>query len=114
LTPISVYAYGDLVGDPLRALADPRRQSILRLIRSEERSVGEIADSVGIAQPTATEHLRVLRDAGLARERRDGTRRFYRASPDGMQLLVEQLEELWGGSLRRLKRSTEQARRGSP
>jgi DNA-binding transcriptional ArsR family regulator len=101
------------VTDPLRALAEPRRQAILRLVRAQEMTVGAIAEAAGISQPAATEHLKVLRDAGLATERRDGTRRLYRASPEGMDALLDQLEELWGGSLDRLRRRVERRRRPS-
>ncbi|MEZ5263472.1 MAG: metalloregulator ArsR/SmtB family transcription factor [Acidimicrobiales bacterium] len=60
------------------ALAEPRRRRILDLLRDGERPVGELVDELGIAQPTVSQHLRVLRDAGLVAVRADANRRVYR------------------------------------
>ena len=62
--------------DVLKALAEPRRQQILRLVRAAPRSVGEIAEGVDVTQQAVSQHLQVLRDAGLVAVRRDGTRRL--------------------------------------
>lgn len=74
----------------------------MHVLRDGERSVGEIAILVGVSQPAATEHLHILREAGLVVERRDGTRRMYRAHDEGLTAVLAQLEDLWGTSLRRL------------
>ena len=81
--------------DALRAIAEPRRQAILRLVRDTELSVGEIAARFDVTAPAISQHLRVLRECGLLAERRDGTRRFYRARPEGLAPLVELVAEFW-------------------
>ena len=68
----------------LRALSDAGRRRILTLVRDEERSAGEIAPEFTVSWPAVSEHLRVLKDAGLLTERREGTRRLYRARPEGL------------------------------
>src|SRR6185312_764789 len=72
------------VDDALRALADPGRRRILTLVRSEERMAGEIAAELPVTWPAVSQHLRVLKGAGLIAERRAGTRRYYRARPEGL------------------------------
>src|SRR3954464_872448 len=79
----------------LTALADPTRRTIFERLRRRSYTVGELAEHVGIRQPTATQHLRVLRRARLVRDRREGTRRYYSASLDGLQELRAYLESLW-------------------
>lgn len=72
------------VDEALRALADPGRRRILSLVRSEERTAGEIAAELPVTWPAVSQHLRVLKGAGLIAERRAGTRRYYRARPEGL------------------------------
>jgi DNA-binding transcriptional ArsR family regulator len=91
----------------LKALAEPRRQQILRLVRATPRSVGEIAEQVDITQQAVSQHLQVLRDAGLVAVRQDGTRRLYAIRPDGLASLDRFLAELWPEGLRRLKAAVE-------
>jgi DNA-binding transcriptional ArsR family regulator len=91
----------------LKALAEPRRQQILRLVRATPRSVGEIAEQVDITQQAVSQHLQVLRDAGLVAVRQDGTRRLYAIRPDGLASLDQFLAELWPEGLRRLKAAVE-------
>lgn len=91
----------------LQAIAEPRRREILRLIWREERTVGDIADQFDVTRPAISQHLRVLREAGLVSERRDGTRRFYRALPDGITELRAYLEGFWDQRLDALKDVTE-------
>ena len=100
--------------DQLQAVADPRRREILRLIWAEERSAGEIAAQFEVTRPAISQHLRVLREAGLVSERRDGTKRFYRAVPETLGDLRAYLESYWDEALRSLKKAAEQAeqRRG--
>jgi DNA-binding transcriptional ArsR family regulator len=70
--------------DALRALAEPRRREILRLVAAQELAAGEIAAAFDITRPAVSQHLTVLKHAGLLDERRDGTRRLYRARPEGL------------------------------
>ena len=93
--------------DVLKALAEPRRQQILRLVRAAPRSVGEIAEGVDVTQQAVSQHLQVLRDAGLVAVRRDGTRRLYIIRPEGLESLDQFLAELWPAGLRRLKTTVE-------
>jgi DNA-binding transcriptional ArsR family regulator len=87
----------------LKAIAEPRRRAILRLVRDDERTAGEIAQAFEVTRPAISQHLRVLKEAGLVAERRDGTRRFYRARPEGLRDVQRFLEEYWEGALKRLK-----------
>ncbi len=91
----------------LKAIAEPRRRAILRLVRDDELSAGEIASHFDVTRPAVSQHLTVLKEAGLVDERRNGTRRLYRARPDGLAELRRLLDELWGGQLEALKREAE-------
>ncbi len=91
----------------LKALAEPSRQEILRLVRVTPRSVGEIAEQVDITQQAVSQHLQVLKDAGLVAVRQDGTRRLYAIRPEGLESLDQFLAELWPAGLRRLKAAVE-------
>ena len=95
----------------LRAIAEPRRRTILRLVGSDEMSAGEIASHFEITRPAVSQHLTVLKGAGLLAERREGTRRLYRVRPEGLAELRSFLDEFWGGGLDRLKAAAEQAQR---
>jgi DNA-binding transcriptional ArsR family regulator len=90
---------GDAADDALRALAEPRRRAILQLVAHAELSAGEIAAAFDVTRPAVSQHLTVLKNAGLLVERRDGTRRMYRAQPSGLQALRDMLDELWTSSL---------------
>lgn len=94
---------GDLQPDPadevLRALAEPRRRAILRLVAHDELAAGEIAEAFEVTRTAVSQHLTVLKSAGLVSERRDGTRRLYRARPEGLDGVRELLDELWSASL---------------
>jgi DNA-binding transcriptional ArsR family regulator len=91
----------------LKALAEPRRRRILMLVRDGELTAGEIASHFEISRPAVSQHLAVLREAGLVDERRNGTRRLYRARPEGLTELKEFLEGFWDGRLEVLKRDAE-------
>ena len=91
----------------LRAIADPRRRQILALVRADELSAGEIARQFDVTWPAISQHLTVLKDAGLVSERRAGTRRFYRARPAGLTDLMAFLESFWDERLDVLKREAE-------
>jgi DNA-binding transcriptional ArsR family regulator len=91
----------------LRALAEPRRREMLRLVRDEPRSVGEIAEQFDITQQAVSQHLQVLREAGLVGVRKDGQRRLYLVRPEGLATLDAFLAELWPAGLERLKQAVE-------
>lgn len=95
----------------LKALAGPRRREILRLVMDAERSAGDIASHFSISGPAVSQHLGVLKEAGLVSERRNGTKRFYRARPEGLAELKEFLDEFWGDKLEALKREAEREER---
>jgi DNA-binding transcriptional ArsR family regulator len=91
----------------LKAIAEPRRQAILRLVLDDELSAGEIASHFDVTRPAVSQHLTVLKEAGLVDERRNGTRRLYRARPEGLADLKAFLEEFWDEKLSALKREVE-------
>ena len=95
----------------LKAIAEPRRGAILQLVRDEERSAGEIASQFDVSRPAVSQHLSVLKEAGLVSERRNGTRRLYRARPEGLTELRAFLDEFWGVRLEALKREAEREER---
>jgi DNA-binding transcriptional ArsR family regulator len=95
----------------LKAIAAPHRLRILRLVRDEELSAGEIAAHFDVTRPAVSQHLTVLKEAGLVNERRNGTRRLYRARPEGLAELRAFLDELWGERLEALKREAEREER---
>jgi DNA-binding transcriptional ArsR family regulator len=91
----------------LRALAEPQRRRIVALVRDNELPAGEIAGHFDITPQAVSQHLRVLKDAGVLRERRDGTRRLYAIRPEAIESVRAFLEELWPSSLARLKDAVE-------
>jgi DNA-binding transcriptional ArsR family regulator len=95
----------------LRAIAEPRRRQILTLVRDGELSAGEIASHFDVTRPAISQHLSVLREAGLVTERRNGTRRLYRARPEGLDELRAFLDGFWGERLEALRREAERKER---
>ena len=93
--------------ETLRALAEPRRRAILRLVACDELAAGEIAKAFEVSRTAVSQHLTVLRNAGLLSERKAGTRRYYRARPEGLAGLREFLEDMWASSLDAARRLTE-------
>ena len=91
----------------LKAIAAPHRRQILSLVRDDELSAGEIAAHFDVTRPAVSQHLTVLKEAGLVDERRNGTRRLYRARPEGLTPIREFLEEFWDDRLGALKREAE-------
>src|SRR5947207_4265880 len=91
----------------LKAIAGPRRRQILALVRDGELSAGEIASHFDVTRPAVSQHLNVLKEAGLVSERRNGTRRLYRARPEGLAELKSFLEGFWDERLDALKREAE-------
>ena len=96
----------------LRALAEPHRRRILTLVADREVPAGEIAQHFDITHQAVSQHLKVLRDAGLLNERRDGTRRLYAIRPEAIESVRAYLDELWPASLDRLRATVEGGRRG--
>jgi DNA-binding transcriptional ArsR family regulator len=95
------------VEQAIRAIAEPNRRRILTLVAAQELSAGEIASRFEITRPAVSQHLTVLREAGLVAERREGTRRLYRARPEGFADLRSFLEAFWEEGLERLKVAAE-------
>ena len=83
----------------LTALADPTRRQLFECVRREDVTVCELATVLRITQPAVSQHLRVLREASLVTERRDGARRYYRPNPEGLAELREYVESLWDDAL---------------
>jgi DNA-binding transcriptional ArsR family regulator len=100
----------DATDEALRALAEPRRRVIMRLVARDELSAGEIAASFDVSRSAISQHLTVLKNAGLLVERREGTRRLYRARPEGLAGLREFLDEMWASSLDQARRIVEAER----
>ena len=96
----------------LDAVAEPKRREILRLVRYEELPAGTIAARFpNVSRPTVSEHLRVLREAGLLVERRVGTKRLYRTRAEGFAEVRAFLDEFWDAKLEGLKREAEREQR---
>ena len=105
-----------MIDSAVRAIAEPRRREILTLVRDEELSAGDIASRFEVTRPAISQHLTVLKGAGLVSERREGTRRIYSARPEGLAELREFLEGFWTDRLERLRMAAEleQQRRKAP
>jgi DNA-binding transcriptional ArsR family regulator len=110
LDTMTVEARTDAV---LRALSDPQRRQILRLVRAGEMPAGQIAEHFDVTQQGVSHHLRVLQRAGLLHERRDGTRRLYALDPSGLDHLRALLTDLWPDALQRLKQAVEHEQRNA-
>ncbi len=87
----------------LDAISSPRRREILRLVWDRERSAGEIAGRFDVSWPAISQNLRILRRAGLLVERREATRRLYRADRSAAGPLADVLEQMWRADLARLQ-----------
>jgi DNA-binding transcriptional ArsR family regulator len=93
--------------EALQALADPTRRSVLEQLRGGPRAVGEIAARLPVSRPAVSQHLRVLKEAGLVTERQNGTRRLYRVDPNGLAGLREYLDGFWEEALASFKAAAE-------
>jgi DNA-binding transcriptional ArsR family regulator len=89
------------------ALGDPTRRSIFEQLRNGPRSVGELAAGLPVSRPAVSQHLRVLKEAGLVTERRNGTRRLYRLDPRGLEGLRVYFERFWDDALEAFKDAAE-------
>ncbi len=96
--------------EALKAIAEPRRRAILRLVADTELPAGEIAAAFDVSRTAVSQHLTVLKNAGLLTERRDGTRRLYRARPEGLRELRQFLNDVWASSLDVARRLVEAER----
>jgi DNA-binding transcriptional ArsR family regulator len=98
--------------DPFNAIAEPRRRDILDYLARREHPVGDIVAALGLAQPSVSKHLRVLRDVGLVDLRRDGRQIFYRTNAEALRPLHEwtsRFERYWRKQLTRIKERAEEA-----
>jgi DNA-binding transcriptional ArsR family regulator len=101
----------DIMQAALDALADPRRRRILALVRDRELAAGEIAANFDVTRSAISQHVGVLKQAGLLTERREGTKRLYRARPEGLADLRDFLDEFWSDRLEVLTREAEREER---
>ena len=85
--------------DGWEALGDPSRRAIVACLAERPRAVGELAEALPISRPAVSQHLKVLKDAGLVTDRAVGTRRVYRLNPVGMAAMRDQLETFWNRAL---------------
>ena len=90
------------------ALGDPTRRAIFERLADRPRAVGELAGELPVSRPAVSQHLKVLKDAGLVVDRRAGNRRIYQLNPDGVGALRAQLESFWTKSLAAYKQVVEQ------
>jgi DNA-binding transcriptional ArsR family regulator len=93
--------------DAWSALADPTRRTILELVAVHPRAVGELADVLPVTRPAVSQHLKLLKAAGLVVDRAEGTRRIYRADPAGLEALRIQLDRFWSQALANFKQLVE-------
>jgi len=91
----------------LKAIADPRRQEILRLVWNQERAAGDIATHFDVSRPAISKHLRVLKEAGLVQERRNGTQRLYSVRTESLLDLRRFLDSFWDEGLLAIKQAAE-------
>jgi DNA-binding transcriptional ArsR family regulator len=99
--------------DALKAIAAPRRQEILRLVWNQERAAGDIAEHFDVSRPAISKHLRILREAGLVDERRNGTQRLYSARAESLLELRRFLDSFWDEGLHAVKQAAEARSRGN-
>ena len=91
----------------LKAIAEPNRRRILQLVRDEELSAGEIASHFDVTRPAVSQHLTVVKEAGLVSERKNGTRRLYRVDPQGIAELRAYFDRFWDMALAEFKAAAE-------
>ena len=101
----SVVAYQ---ADPWAALGDPTRRAIFERVAARPRAVGELALELPVSRPAVSQHLKVLKEAGLVLDQAAGNRRIYRADPDGVAALRAQLDRFWSQALATFKEVVEQ------
>jgi len=94
--------------DAWAALADPTRRTVFELVAARPRAVGELADLLPVTRPAVSQHLKALKTAGLVLDHAEGTRRIYRADPDGLRALRAELDRFWNQALDTFKQLVEQ------
>ena len=97
----------------MAALADPTRRAIFERLREGPRPVGELARDLPVSRPAVSQHLRVLKEAGLVSERKDGARRMYRIEPEAVAELRGYFDEFWSQALEAFKAAAEREERSS-
>ena len=95
--------------DAWTALGDPTRKAIFELLVDRPRAVVELASELPVSRPAVSQHLRVLKNAGLVADEPAGTRRIYRVNPDGLATLRADLDRFWGGALAAYAEAVEQS-----
>jgi DNA-binding transcriptional ArsR family regulator len=95
--------------DGWAALADPTRRTIFELVVAQPRAVRQLADVLPISRPAVSQHLKLLKSAGLVLDRAEGTRRIYRSNPDGLREMRAQLDRFWNQTLANFKQLVEQS-----
>jgi DNA-binding transcriptional ArsR family regulator len=96
-------------GAALEALADPTRRLVFERLRGRPSAVGRLADGLPVSRPAVSQHLKVLKGAGLVREEQDGTRRIYRIDPNGLGALRAWLDQFWDTALDAFKAEAERS-----
>lgn len=99
-------------GRAIAALADPTRRAVFERLRNGPRPVGEVARDLPVSRPAVSQHLRVLKEAGLVHERREGTRHLYSVDGDGLADLREYIEGFWQDALDEFKSAAETDKQG--
>ena len=102
------------VSDGFTALADPTRRTIFERLGEQPRPVGELARELPVSRPAVSQHLKVLKDAGLVTDRAAGTRRIYEVDPTGVGALRAYLDQFWNRSLTAYKAAVEQPEKETP
>ena len=95
-------------GQVMDALGDPTRRAVLELLRRGPRAVGELAEHLPVSRPAVSQHLRVLKDAGLVHDRAEGSRRLYSMDPKGLDEARRYLERYWDAALQAFADATEE------
>jgi ArsR family transcriptional regulator len=99
------------MGSPWKAVADDSRRQVLMLLKNKERTPSEIATHFDFTLPALSTHLKVLRDAGLVNERREGQNRYYSVNRDGMSEMMRFFDQFWDDRLKSLKEYVENKER---
>jgi len=102
------------LADPWTALGDPTRRAVFARVAARPRPVGEIAFELPVSRPAVSQHLRVLKEAGLVSDHRDGNRRIYAVRRDGLAALRKQLDQFWNDALTNFKAVVDQANQEDP
>ncbi len=98
----------------LEALADPTRRELFERLAERPQAVGELAEQVPVSRPAVSQHLKVLKEAGLVIDRAEGSRRIYRLDPTGIGALRDYVDRFWGTALASFKYRAEQGQRDEP